>query len=125
MAEKHRKLTKEEAPDTARVYERADPAKESGMGRLDNNKAVPAQGADQMHQAVKNKQALRQINAEDETDQQQAGQDARARRDAAAAPQPDHSMREEEPMGEDQAPMDIKDKRQKRQPRTEGKGGTP
>jgi hypothetical protein len=34
-------------------------------------------------------------------------------------------MKDEEPLGWDQAPTDIKDPRQQRHPRTEGKGGTP
>jgi hypothetical protein len=54
------------APDTARVYERAKPEAESGMGRLDNNKGTPANHADHMADAVPNKQPPRQINAEDE-----------------------------------------------------------
>ena len=36
----------------------------------------------------------------------------------------DHSMHDEEPDGWDQAPTDIKNPRDKRHPRTEGKGGT-
>jgi hypothetical protein len=35
----------------------------------------------------------------------------------------DHSMHDEEPLGWDQAPQDIRDKEQKRHSRTEGKGG--
>jgi hypothetical protein len=42
-----------------------------------------------------------------------------------APDQPDHSMREEEPMDADEAPTDIKDPRQQHHPRTGGKGGTP
>jgi len=53
-------------PDTARVYERARPECESGMGRLDNNKATPADHADRMIDAVRNKQPNRQINSEEE-----------------------------------------------------------
>ena len=39
--------------------------------------------------------------------------------------QPDRSMNEEEPLGEDLTPAEIHDKRQRRHPRTEGKGATP
>jgi triphosphoribosyl-dephospho-CoA synthetase len=53
-------------PDTARVYERARPECESGMGRLDNNKATPADHGDRMIDAVRNKQPHRQINSEEE-----------------------------------------------------------
>ena len=55
----------EQVPDTARVYERAKPEKEAGMGRLDNNKATPANRADPMEDAVANKQVPRQVNAQD------------------------------------------------------------
>ena len=59
-------LSNSNAPDTARVYERAKPEAESGMGRLDNNKGTPARHADRMPDAVPNKHLSRQINAEEE-----------------------------------------------------------
>jgi hypothetical protein len=34
-------------------------------------------------------------------------------------------MKDEDPLGWDQAPADIHDPRHQRHPRTEGKGGTP
>jgi hypothetical protein len=37
--------------------------------------------------------------------------------------QPDHSMKDEEPLGWDQAPQDIHDPTKQRHPRREGKGG--
>ncbi len=40
-------------------------------------------------------------------------------------PDRDQSLNEEEPLGEDLMPTDIRDKRKKRHPRIEGKGGTP
>ena len=92
-------------PDPADSDERAKPQNEAGMGRLDNNMANPENAPDRQQQAVTNRQAPdRQINAQD---------------------QPDHSMHEEEPDGWDQAPADIHDKKMKRHPRTEGRGGTP
>jgi hypothetical protein len=104
MAEEMRPASKQQAPDPATSYERAKPEKEAGMGRLDNNKSVPTDRPDQSEDAVKNKQdPTHQINAQD---------------------QPDHSMHEEEPTGEDQAPTDIHNPRMKRHPRTEGRGGT-
>lgn len=39
--------------------------------------------------------------------------------------QPDHSMREEEPLGWDQAPTEADQPTPHRHPRREGKGGTP
>jgi hypothetical protein len=46
-------------------------------------------------------------------------------RPGEAPEQPDHSMHDEEPMGWDRAPQDIRDPQQKRHPRKEGKGGLP
>ena len=103
----------EKAPDPARSYERAKPEKESGMGRLDNNKATPTDREDKPGDAVRNSHPPRQINAHDVVNQ--AG--------GPAPVQPDHSMKDEEPLGWDQAPTDIKNPRDKRHPRTEGKGG--
>ena len=119
MADQSTPAERSQAPDPARTYERAKPESESGMGRLDNNNATPARAPDRMPDAVKNQQdPQRQINAEDVVDD-------RARRRPAPPRQPDHSMKEEEPDGWDQAPSDIHDPRQQRHPRREGKGGTP
>jgi hypothetical protein len=124
MAEQMRPASNELAPDPASSYERAKPEKESGMGRLDNNKAVPTDSPDQTEDAVKNKQDLRQINAE-EGDDARHQHDARHARPLAAPEQPDHSMKDEEPMGSDQAPMDIHNPREQRHPKRDGLGGTP
>ena len=120
-AEQNRPASPEQAPDPANNYERAHPENEAGMGRLDNNKAVPEASPDRQQQAVTNKQdPRRQINAQDTNDVR-----GEAPQEAPAREQPDHSMHEEEPDGWDQAPTDIQDNRQKRHPRTEGRGGTP
>jgi hypothetical protein len=113
MAEQMRPASKQDAPDPANSYERAKPQNESGMGRLDNNKSTPTNTPDQQEESVGNRQQSdRQINAQETTGR-------------AAPEQPDHSMKDEEPDGWDQAPTDIHDNRQKRHPRQEGKGGTP
>jgi len=113
MAEQMRPASKQEAPDPANSYERSRPEDQPGQGRLDNNKATPTDQPSGEQQAVGNQQQSdRQINAQETTGR-------------AAPVQPDHSMNEEEPDGWDQAPTDIKDNRQKRHPRTEGRGGTP
>jgi len=115
MAEEMRPASKQEAPDPSNTYERSHPENEAGMGRLDNNRAVPADSADKGQQAVTNQQdPTRQINAQDVVNSRGPAKD-----------QPDHSMHEEEPDGWDMAPTDIHDKRHQRHPRTEGKGGTP
>jgi hypothetical protein len=102
-------MPERKAPDPADSYERARPSEQAGMGRLDNNKAVPEDAPDRQRQAVTNRQnPARQINAHD-----------------VPGDQPDYSMHEEEPDGWDQAPTDIKDPKMKRHPRTEGRGGTP
>src|SRR3954469_9623751 len=117
MAEQMRPASPNQAPDPASSYGREKPEKESGMGRLDNNmNATPTKEPDKMKQAVKNRQdGTRQINAHDPINQ----------RGGPAPEQPDHSMKDEEPLGWDQAPTDIHDPERQRQPRTEGKGGTP
>jgi hypothetical protein len=116
MAEQMRPASREQAPDPAQSYERAHPAREAGMGRMDNNKATPEDAPDQSGRAVSNRQpGDRQVNAQDTVNQ----------RGGPAPVQPDHSMKDEEPRGEDLAPTDIHDPRQQRHPRTEGKGGTP
>ena len=47
----------------------------------------------------------------------------RGGRRGGVSEQPDHSMKDEEPLGSDQAPTDIHDNRQQRHPGREGKGG--
>src|SRR4051812_22594353 len=116
MAEQNRPASPQQAPDPANSYERSHPGREAGMGRMDNNKAVPEQSPDKQDQAVSNRQdPARQVNAQDAVNQ----------RGGPAPAQPDHSMKDEEPLGWDQAPTDIHDPERQRQPRTEGKGGTP
>ena len=116
MAEQMRPASPEQAPDPSDNYERAHPGHEAGMGRLDNNVSTPTNAPDREEQAVKNKQdGSRQLNAHD----------AISQRGGPAPEQPDHSMKDEEPLGWDQAPTDIDDPRRQRHPRTEGKGGTP
>ncbi|HZK82944.1 MAG TPA: hypothetical protein VFC46_17810 [Humisphaera sp.] len=70
MAERNRPLSKESAPDPARSYERADPNKEGGMGRLDNNVATPLNVPDSIQDGTPNKQIPEhQLNAEDVVDE--------------------------------------------------------
>jgi hypothetical protein len=116
MAEQMRPSSPEQAPDPANNYERANPGREAGMGRLDNNKSTPTNAPDRQQQAVTNKQdGSRQKNAHDEVNQ----------RGGPVEGQPEQSMKDEEPMGWDQAPTDIQNPRDQRHPRHEGKGGTP
>jgi len=109
-----------EAPDPATVYGREKPEAESGMGRLTNNRGTPTNRPDEMPGAVTNKQPLRQINTEDvdRTGERSAG--------GMRIPEPvERSMFDEEPDGEDLTPTEKRPNRQRRHPRTEGKGGTP
>ena len=116
MAEQMRPASPQQAPDPANSYERANPGREAGMGRLDNDKATPTNSPDRQQQTVTNRQdPTRQKNGQDEVDQ----------RGGPAAEQPDHSMKDEEPLGWDQAPTESTDPSHKRHPRREGKGGTP
>jgi hypothetical protein len=113
-------------PDPARSYERAKPEAESGMGRLDNNKATPTPRPDHLERAVKQgggksrspRPRQTRAIAEHEVIDDSRSEDPNR-------PQPDHSMHEEEPTDVDFAPTDIHDKDKKRHPRKEGKGGTP
>jgi hypothetical protein len=70
MAEQNRPRSNAHAPDPATSYERANPDKEAGMGRLDNNDdATPTKRPDSMEKAATNKQIPEhQINAEDVVD---------------------------------------------------------
>ena len=116
MAEQMRPSSPQQAPNPADSYERANPGREAGMGRLDNNKSTPTNSPDRQQQAVTNRQdGTRQKSAHDEINQ----------RGGPAAEQPEKSMKDEEPMGWDQAPTDIHNPRDQRHPRQEGKGGTP
>lgn len=116
MAEQMRPSSPQNAPDPANSYERSNPGREAGMGRLDNNRATPTNSPDQQQQTVTHRQdPTRQINAHDTVD-------PRAR---PAPEQPEQSMKDEEPLGWDQAPTDIQNPREQRHPRREGKGGTP
>ena len=66
MAEQMRPASPQQAPDPSHTYERSHPGREAGMGRLDNNKAVPTDSPDQSQDAVGNKQdGARQINGQD------------------------------------------------------------
>ena len=136
MAEEMRPASPEQAPDPSDNYERSHPEHEAGMGRLDNNKATPAPQPSGDQESAKNRQEPRQINAHEVTDGRATGDDkehldqarpgdAASRHGRTAPERPNHSMHDEEPDGWDQAPTDIHDPRQKRHPRTEGRGGTP
>src|SRR5215213_6452753 len=114
----NRPATPAQAPDPATNYERAKPEKEAGMGRLDSpiGRSIPHDDPDDMNRAVNNAQpGDRQINAHDDAGGAGVGPGS-----GPAAVQPDHSMRDEEPTGWDQAPTDIQDPAQKRQPRVGG-----
>ena len=58
-----------EPPDPASSYERADPNKEAGMGRLDNNAATPTDQPDRAEDAVSNQHPPKGIPAEETTDE--------------------------------------------------------
>ena len=112
MAEQMRPASPQQAPDPSHNYERSHPDREAGMGRLDNDQAVPTDSPDRPHEAVSHRQdGSRQLNAHDAVNQ----------RGGAAPGQPDHSMNDEEPL--DEGPTDIHDPTQQRHPRREGKGG--
>lgn len=91
MAEQMRPASDAQAPDPSSSYERSHPGREAGMGRLDNNKAVPTDSPDHIGQAVGNKQdGSRQINAHET-------ENARVDYEPGPAPvgRPEHSMKDE------------------------------
>jgi len=64
-AKKRTKPKDDQGPDTARVYERAKPEAEAGMGKLCVPPARRSRRVDRMNQAVGNRQENRQLNADD------------------------------------------------------------
>jgi hypothetical protein len=113
MAEQMRPTSPKEAPNPAHSYERSDPHREAGMGRLDSDASVPAERRDELQDSAPNRSdPTRQINSEESM---KAGE----RQDL------NRSMREDEPTDTDLAPQDIRDPERKRYPRIGGKGGTP
>ena len=117
MAEQMRPASPHQAPDPATTYERAKPEREAGMGRMENDPATPQETADQSQDAVKHRQENRQLNASDAVNQR-GGPTAESRN---VAGQPDHSMKDEEPL--DEPPPESRNPREQRHPRREGKGG--
>src|SRR5262249_25157076 len=121
--------------DPSNNYERSHPDREAGMGRLDNNEAIPEDQKDCGEGAVTNRQdGGRQLNAQESASGTVRGEPLRPpdamkhQREAGTLPPPaavDHSMHDEEPDGWDQAPLDIHDPEKKRHPHIGGKGGTP
>ena len=121
MAEQNRPASPAQAPDPSNNYERAHPERESSGGRLDSpiGAATPAATPDKMPNAVGHAQ---------DTTRSLTAQDAPPAGKAHGMPPPaavDHSMKDEEPLGWDQAPTDIQNPRDQRHPRTGGEGGTP
>jgi hypothetical protein len=128
----NRPASKEKAPDPSDAYERSHPHHESGQGRLDNNDdATPADQPDRQADAAGNRQHPRQVNShetvDNRADRPAGDQEQEARRAGHRPPaaQPDHSMLDEEFLGEDQFPPGHEPGHTKRHPRTGGKGGTP
>jgi hypothetical protein len=134
--EQMRPVSPAQAPDPASSYDRSDPDREAGLGRMDAPKATPHEHPDAMEQAVTHRQdGTRQLNADGDVNQRAAriptaGGSAPERSPAGGGTslprqQPDHSMKEEEPLGADQRPLDISNPRDQRYPKRDGKGGTP
>jgi hypothetical protein len=67
MPEQMRPASKKKAPDPAVNFDRSDPKKESGQGRMDNNtKATPTPRADVLPSTVGHAQAGdKQLNSEE------------------------------------------------------------
>jgi hypothetical protein len=78
--EQMRPASPQQAPDPADAYERANPRREAGHGRLDNNVSTPANQPGKEKQAVKNRQTPRQINAQDVTNARRSSSPGPSRR---------------------------------------------
>jgi hypothetical protein len=118
-----RPASNKQAPDPSNTYERSHPERESGMGDLDAHMNTPVENPDRTEQTVGNRQdGSRQLNAHEVINERMTNE---RQTSDAKPPQPDHSMKDEEPMGSDQSPTDIHNPQQQRHPRTGGKGGTP
>ena len=141
-ASENRPASPNQAADPATSYERAEPEKEAGMGRLDSpvGKATPTPREDHGTPADNQPSPLdwdksdsnahpgdHQLNAHDDPGGTGGGGQPlnQINLSKPSPDQPDHSMFDEEPTDADLAPVDIHDPRQKRHPRTGGKGGTP
>lgn len=120
------------APDPSNNYERSHPGRESGQGRMDPPETDPPRKSDRQTDAVHNtSDNTKPINS----DPSAHGQTHSAERgkqvsdlpvpDSIAPEQPNHSMKDEEPTGWDQAPQGRMPTEHQRHPRTGGKGGTP
>jgi hypothetical protein len=131
-----RPVSPEQAPDPSFNYERSHPEREAGLGRMDAPKPPPHEHPDALEQAVTHKQdGTRQLNADGDVNQRASRIPTDAGGVLERSPageggslpgqQPDHSMKDEEPLGADQRPLDIQDPRDQRYPKREGKGGTP
>lgn len=136
MAEQMRPASPAQAPDPSLNYERSRPENEAGLGKLDTNRnATPAAQPDGIEQAVTHKQEPRQLNAHevvnDRAGRTPGGASPQQSASGPGSTQPlpgqkaDHSMKDEQPLGWDQAPADATNPRDKRHPRAEGRGGTP
>ena len=129
MAEsQNRPASPEQAPDPSNNYERDHPEREAGAGALDSpiGAATGVKTPDKIAGAVGNANDPRKsFTAQDEIPPQPAAGQKPIAHGMPAPVQPDHSMKEEEPLGWDQAPTDIQNPRAQRHPRTGGEGGTP
>lgn len=131
MAEQMRPASKSEAPDPANSYERAKPERESLSGQLSVPKTTPPVTGDKQHKAVENRQDPSSNLVSDPGAHGKTHSEERGRSQdlpvpgSIAAKQPQHSMKDEEPIGSDLRPQEHLPADQRRQPRTGGKGGAP
>jgi len=116
MPEEMKPSSRQNAPDPSFNYERSHPERESFDGKLDQKPAPPSHQSDNPADAVFNQNRPQK-------DVTSGASDVAAK--LPAPEQPDHSMKDEEPLGWDLAPQNISNPEHKRHPRTEGKGGTP
>jgi hypothetical protein len=115
MAGQMQPSSPKDAPDPSNAYERSHPEREGGLDRKFPDTKAPYN----MHRSVQHRQdPKRQLNADEVVNRRGGPPEIQPN-------EPNHSMKDEEPLGADQRPLDIDDPQRQRQPRTGGKGGTP
>ena len=131
MAEQMQPSSKQDAPDPSFNYERSHPERES-QGRMAAPNTVKPETGDRSLKAVTNRQnpSNNLVSDAGAHGKQHAADRGKPTKElpvpgSVAAQQPDHSMKDEEPLGSDLAPQNIQNPEHKRHPRTGGKGGTP
>lgn len=105
------------APDPSANYERSHPDRESPSGSTQQTYPRPHDHPDRA-----GPESTSRITNRPNADSMENSTEVQPTTNPGEV---QHSMKQEEPQGWDQAPTDVQNPRMQRQPRTEGKGGVP